>query len=93
MVRRLLKKEADIAAKDKEGRTALHLVAGVEKEGVSNYESPSDDAREVVAAHLLLEKCADVNVKYGHGLTALQRATKNGHKTTVRLLTPLTTDS
>ncbi|MCK4319154.1 ankyrin repeat domain-containing protein [Candidatus Micrarchaeota archaeon] len=67
----LLKKGADINAKDVNGKTALMWAAGY---------------GPIEIAELLIEKGADVNARNEYGQTALMWATMYGHKKIVELL-------
>ncbi|KAI9889110.1 MAG: hypothetical protein M1814_005771 [Vezdaea aestivalis] len=71
IIQLLLENGADIEAKDKEGRTALHWAA--------------ENGHEAVIK-LLLEKGADIEAKDGYGTTALHWAAGNGHEAVIKLL-------
>ena len=71
VVERLLEKGADVALKDKEGRTALYSAAWNGHEAV---------------VETLLQKGADVALKDKYGQTALYLAAQNGHEAVVEKL-------
>jgi hypothetical protein len=75
MVEKLLLNGADIAAEDKNGRTALYLATQYEHKAV---------------VKLLLEKGADISAKDEEGWTAIDLASKEGHEVVVQLLTSYT---
>ena len=70
-VEKLLKKGANIEAKDEYGKSALMLAS-------------SEGHKEIV--ELLLEKNANVNARDEHGSSALSKASVNGYKEIVELL-------
>ena len=93
-VLRLLNEGAFIKYKNGDGDTALHLssgrgksqadvqrlvslVGGVKAMEAVPYYSSEEDSTDVVK--LLLEKGANVNVKNGHGWTALHYASRDGN--------------